>query len=117
MVKYEVTVTTSSLLHATTANNIFIKLVGSDGESERTWLESSDFYLGAVSTFSVSCPTSLGKLALIEVDKKPLPLFPQDAWFPNKVEVRSPEGDDYNFPIYRWIADSEVQLFREGTGL
>ncbi|KAF3852551.1 hypothetical protein F7725_005906 [Dissostichus mawsoni] len=44
-------------------------------------------------------------------------MFPEDSWFPDKVEVRSPEGDDYNFPIYRWIADSEVQLFREGTAL
>ncbi|KAI9525624.1 hypothetical protein NQZ68_006173 [Dissostichus eleginoides] len=121
MVKYDVTVTTSSLLHATTTNNIFMKLVGTDGESKRKWLKSirgtATFYLGAVSTFSVSCPTSLGKLVLIEVDKKPLLMLPEDSWFPDKVEVRSPEGDDYNFPIYRWIADSEVHLFREGTAL
>ncbi|KAK5865586.1 hypothetical protein PBY51_019848 [Eleginops maclovinus] len=73
MVKYGVAVTTSSLLQATTTNNIFIKLVGTDGESKRTWLKSikgtATFYLGAVSKFSVSCPTSLGKLVLIEVDK------------------------------------------------
>uniref|UniRef100_A0A8C4EJH9 Lipoxygenase domain-containing protein n=1 Tax=Dicentrarchus labrax TaxID=13489 RepID=A0A8C4EJH9_DICLA len=69
------------------------------------------------SNFSVSCPTSLGKLVLIEVDKKPLPLFPEDSWFPCKVKVKSPEGDIYNFPIYRWIADNEVHLFREGTAL
>lgn len=69
------------------------------------------------SKFSVSCPTSLGKLVLIEVDKKPLPLFPEDAWFPCKFKVKSPEGDIYNFPIYRWISDTEVHIFREGTGL
>lgn len=69
------------------------------------------------SKFSVSCPTSLGKLVLIEVDKKPLPLFPEDAWFPCKFKVKSPEGDIYNFPIYRWISDTEVNIFREGTGL
>lgn len=69
------------------------------------------------SKFSVSCPTSLGKVVLIEVDKKPLPLFPEDAWFPCKVKVKSPEGDIYNFPIYRWISDREVSIFREGTGL
>lgn len=66
--------------------------------------------------FSVCCPTSLGKLVLIEVDKKPLLLFPEDAWFPCKVKVTSPEGDIYNFPIHRWICGSEVHLFREGTG-
>lgn len=121
MVKYEVIVSTAKLSQATTTNNVFIKLVGYDGESKRTWLQSirgaATFYLGAESSFSVSCPTSLGKLVLIEIDKKPLPLFPEDAWFPNKVTVKSPEGDRYNFPIYRWISGSEVHLFREGTAL
>ncbi|XP_078138881.1 polyunsaturated fatty acid lipoxygenase ALOX15B-like [Centroberyx gerrardi] len=121
MVKYEVSVTTANLAQATTMNNVFIKLVGTDGESKRTWLTSlkgtAAFYLGAESKFSVSCPTSLGKLVLIEVDKKPLPLFPEDSWFPSKVEIKSPEGDTYRFPIYRWISDSEVKLFREGTAL
>uniref|UniRef100_UPI003AACC22B polyunsaturated fatty acid lipoxygenase ALOX15B-like n=1 Tax=Centroberyx gerrardi TaxID=166262 RepID=UPI003AACC22B len=121
MVKYEVSVTTANLAQATTMNNVFIKLVGTDGESKRTWLTSlkgtAAFYLGAESKFSVPCPTSLGKLVLIEVDKKPLPLFPEDSWFPSKVEIKSPEGDTYRFPIYRWISDSEVKLFREGTAL
>lgn len=60
---------------------------------------------------------SLGKLVLIELDKQRLPLFPEDSWFPAKVEVTSPEGDVYRFPIYRWIDDSKVHRFREGTGL
>lgn len=42
--------------------------------------------------------------------------MPEDSWFPNKVKVKSPEGDTYNFPIYRWITDSKVYRFREGTG-
>lgn len=70
-----------------------------------------------VSTFTVSCPVSIGKLVLIELDKQHLPLFPEDSWFPAKVVVKSPEGDTYNFPVYRWITDSEVHRFREGTGL
>lgn len=70
-----------------------------------------------VSTFTVSCPTSLGKLVLIELDKQHLPFFPEDSWFPAKVEVKSPEGHTYSFPIYRWITDNEVHRFREGTGL
>lgn len=60
---------------------------------------------------------SLGKLVLIELDKQRLPLFPEDSWFPAKVEVTSPEGDVYHFPIYRWVDDSKVHRFREGTGL
>ncbi|XP_020504079.2 arachidonate 12-lipoxygenase, 12R-type-like [Labrus bergylta] len=121
MVKYEVIVSNSSLAQAATTNNVFIKLVGTDGESKRTWLTSikgsATFLLGAESKFSVSCPTSLGKLVLIELDKKPLPMFPENNWFPNTIKVKSPEGDIYTFPIYRWIAGREVHLFREGTAL
>lgn len=40
MVDYEVTVFTANLATATTFNNVFIKLVGTDGESERKWLIS-----------------------------------------------------------------------------
>lgn len=70
-----------------------------------------------VSKFTVSCPVSIGKLLLIELDKQRLFLFPEDSWFPTKVEVKSPEGDIYNFPIYRWVTDSKVQPYREGAGL
>lgn len=70
-----------------------------------------------MSSFTVSCPVSIGKLVLIELDKQHLFMFREDSWYPTKVEVKSPEGDIYNFPIYRWITDSEVHLFREGKGL
>ena len=53
MVRYEVTVFTANLTTATTFNNVFIKLVGTDGESDRTWLMgfkgAASFYKGAVS--------------------------------------------------------------------
>ncbi|XP_039879966.1 hydroperoxide isomerase ALOXE3-like isoform X1 [Simochromis diagramma] len=121
MVQYKVTVFTGDHLNSTTLNNVFIKLVGKDGESDRTWLMglkgATSFVIGAVSTFKVSCPTSLGNLVLIELDKQSLPLFPEDAWFCAKVEVKSPEGDIYSFPIYRWIADSKVHRFRDGKAL
>ncbi|XP_059197430.1 polyunsaturated fatty acid lipoxygenase ALOX15B-like [Centropristis striata] len=121
MLDYEVTVTTGYLAGATTFNNVFIKLVGSDGESERTWLFGFKgplaFITGSESSFTVSCPASIGKLVLIEINKKRIPLFPEDDWFPAKVEVKSPEGNTYSFPIYRWISDSEVHRFREGTAL
>ncbi|XP_059184531.1 polyunsaturated fatty acid lipoxygenase ALOX15B-like [Centropristis striata] len=121
MVDYKVTVSTVDIATASTFHNVFIKLVGEDGESDHTWLISLkgalSFKRGAVSTFTVSCPASLGKLVLIEINKKHLPLFPEDDWFAAKVEVKSPEGNTYSFPIYRWISDSEVHRFREGTAL
>ncbi|XP_035992938.1 polyunsaturated fatty acid lipoxygenase ALOX15B-like [Fundulus heteroclitus] len=121
MLDYEVTVFTANRPFAATFNNVFIKLVGTSGESERKWLLSlrgaSAFAKGAVASFTVSCPTSVGKLVLIELDKQPLVVFPEDAWFPAKVEVKSPEGVTYNFPIYRWITDCKVHHFREGTAL
>ena len=70
-----------------------------------------------VSSFTVSCPVSIGKLVLIEIDKQHFLPFPEDSWFPAKVEVKFPKGDTYNFPIYHWITDGEVHRFREGTGL
>uniref|UniRef100_A0A3Q1K0N4 Arachidonate 15-lipoxygenase type B n=1 Tax=Anabas testudineus TaxID=64144 RepID=A0A3Q1K0N4_ANATE len=120
-VDYKVTVYTGDLVGATTLNNVYIKLVGTDGESQRQWLIGLKwpvaFIGGEVSTFTVSCPTSLGKLVLIELDKQRLPIILQDPWFPAKVEVESPGGDIYKFPIYRWITDSEVHHFREGKAL
>uniref|UniRef100_A0A673ANQ4 Hydroperoxide isomerase ALOXE3-like n=1 Tax=Sphaeramia orbicularis TaxID=375764 RepID=A0A673ANQ4_9TELE len=59
----------------------------------------------------------MGKLVLIELDKQRLPLFPEDSWFVDKVEIKSPEGEIYKFPVYRWITDRSVHRFREGTGL
>ncbi|TDH05392.1 hypothetical protein EPR50_G00142390 [Perca flavescens] len=115
MANYEVTVSTGNVDYAATFNNVFVKLVGTDGESKRTWLKEA--LLPFTSGTLISCPVSIGKLVLIELDKQCLPLFPEDAWFPAKVQVKSPEGATYNFPIYRWITDSKVHLFREGTAL
>lgn len=61
MVAYEVTVYTADLTKATTFSNIYIKLVGTDGESERKWLISlkgaASFMRSAVSaTFPSLCP-------------------------------------------------------------
>ncbi|KAM6941512.1 arachidonate 12-lipoxygenase, 12R-type-like [Lycodopsis pacificus] len=121
MVDYTVTVATGDLAFAGTVHNVYIKLVGTDGESERTWLISLkgalSFKRGAVASFTVSCPVSIGKLLLIEIGKQPHLLSFVDSWYPAKVEVKSPEGDTYNFPIYRWITDNEVHRFREATAL
>uniref|UniRef100_A0A8C2XP58 Uncharacterized protein n=1 Tax=Cyclopterus lumpus TaxID=8103 RepID=A0A8C2XP58_CYCLU len=118
MVHYKVTIYTGNIATAGTFNNVSIKLVGTNGESKRTRLNGAfAFIKGAVSSFTVSCPVSIGKLVLIEIDKPRLLLFSEDSWFSAKVEVKSPKGDTYNFPIYHWITDSEVHRFRGATGL
>ncbi|KAM3624671.1 uncharacterized protein V6R79_026386 [Siganus canaliculatus] len=121
MPDYEVTILTGNRRYSTTFNNVFIKLVGTNGESNRKWFTGItgplSFSMGAVSKGIVSCDVSIGRLVLVELDKQRLPLFPEDSWFVDKVEVKSPEGDNYTVPIYRWISDSEVHRFREGTAL
>lgn len=50
MVHYEVTIFTGNRAFATTINNVYIKLVGTDGESCCTWAEGPlSFIKGAVS--------------------------------------------------------------------
>ncbi|KAL3999915.1 galectin-3-binding protein [Sarotherodon galilaeus] len=83
MVRYEVTVFTGKPDLASTFDDVYIKLVGSD-ESPRTqiprkWIPS-----------------------LKETNK----VF-EDSWHPAKVEVKSPEGHTYHFPVYHWITDNE----------
>ncbi|CAK6984721.1 polyunsaturated fatty acid lipoxygenase ALOX15B-like [Scomber scombrus] len=119
---YEVTVTTGDIDQANTYNKVFITLVDTDGKkSEQTWLRSkhrmSAFSIGAVSTFTVSSPAPLGKLIMIEVNKQLNPPFPEVSWFLSQVEVKSPKGDTYNFPVHRWIDDCKVHQFREGRAL
>ncbi|XP_034442877.1 hydroperoxide isomerase ALOXE3-like [Hippoglossus hippoglossus] len=120
MVNYEVTVYTTNCTFAATFNNVNIKLVGTEGKSNRSWLfsiiGSLALFKGDVAHFTVSCPKSLGTLFLIELDKQDFLLF-QDSWYPSKVEVRSPEGDTYCFPVHRWITDREVHRFREGKAV
>ncbi|KAM9819931.1 polyunsaturated fatty acid lipoxygenase ALOX15B-like isoform 3-T3 [Syngnathus typhle] len=117
MVVYEATVYTGDRIQATTLNSVHIKLVGTDGESDRTWLKSLVIFRGSVSTYTVSCPNSLGRLLLIELDKRQFGFLPDDAWFPDKVEIKSPEEDIYTFPIHCWISDQETHRYREGKAL
>ncbi|KAL3066803.1 hypothetical protein OYC64_016702 [Pagothenia borchgrevinki] len=114
MVDYKVTVSTACLDDAGTSSRVHIKLWGKDGHSERTWLEGdSSFIRGAVSSFTVSCPVSIGKLDGIELDKKPPEI--QDDWFPVKVVVKSPEEVTYTFPIFRSITTTKVQKNKKSS--
>uniref|UniRef100_A0A673ANF3 Arachidonate 12-lipoxygenase, 12R-type-like n=1 Tax=Sphaeramia orbicularis TaxID=375764 RepID=A0A673ANF3_9TELE len=118
MVQYIVTVYTGRRLLANTVNSAYIKLVGTEGESHRKLLNNEDFAsfrVGWPSTFVVTSHKPLGKLVLIELEKRHL-IF-GDPWLVDKVEVQSTEGETYKFPIYSWLSDSFVHRFREGTAL
>ncbi|KAJ8387445.1 hypothetical protein AAFF_G00156830 [Aldrovandia affinis] len=117
MVTYNIEVTTGNILHSSTMNNVFIKLVGTEGESDRTMLFNlkGGFYQGMTGKYRVCCPTSLGTLVLVQLDKQPLLFFPEDDWFCSKVVVKTPEGDTVQFPWYRWLSGKEVVAIRAGT--
>ncbi|XP_061685575.1 arachidonate 12-lipoxygenase, 12R-type-like [Syngnathoides biaculeatus] len=117
MVYYEVTVHTGRRVNAASMDCVHVKLVGTNGESPRTWLRPPIICRRLVSTYTVWCPKSLGELVLIELDKRNFLLLPDDAWFPDKVEIKSPERDVYTFPIYSWISDRKVHRYREGKAL
>uniref|UniRef100_A0A3Q2ZE72 Hydroperoxide isomerase ALOXE3-like n=1 Tax=Kryptolebias marmoratus TaxID=37003 RepID=A0A3Q2ZE72_KRYMA len=122
MVNYELKIFTSTSAWSSTLNYVYIKLVGTNGESERTLVSGSTCFITnvvslespSVSCVTLTCHASLGELVLIEVDKQPF-LMQYDNWFPAKVEVKSPEGKTYSFPIYRWIIDSKEHRFRDPT--
>lgn len=58
MATYQVTVFTTDFVYAATFNNVYIKLVGADHESDRSWLlnfkGALNFVKGAV---SLECPS------------------------------------------------------------
>lgn len=80
MASYDVTVSTGNIVAATTFNNVFIKLVGEDGESERKWLVNfkgaAAFMKGAVSLrfhLLATCLKRGGVLCPLQARKNPPP--------------------------------------------
>ncbi|KAM4590281.1 polyunsaturated fatty acid lipoxygenase ALOX15B-like [Fundulus diaphanus] len=118
-VVYEVTVYTGDVAHASTFHNVYITLVGTEGPSESVELTSwfPFFYKGSVAKFEVKCSKPLGELLVIILRKEHHILFPNSPWFVAKVEVKSPMGDIYPFPIYKWITDCKEHYFREGSAV
>ncbi|XP_012709472.2 polyunsaturated fatty acid lipoxygenase ALOX15B [Fundulus heteroclitus] len=119
LVVYKVTVYTGDAAHASTFHNVYITLVGTGGQSESveltSWLPS--FHERSVKNCKVKCSKPLGELLVIILRKEHHILFPNSPWFVAKVEVKSPMGDIYLFPIYKWITDCEEHYFREGSAV
>uniref|UniRef100_H2MR43 Arachidonate 15-lipoxygenase type B n=1 Tax=Oryzias latipes TaxID=8090 RepID=H2MR43_ORYLA len=117
-VEYQVTVSTEDVAFAGTIDDVYITLVGQDGSSEQVKLDKSKsaFHRGDESTFTVTCSEDLGQLLEIQLEKWGWIII-KDSWLPAKVEVESPDGKVYSFPIYHWLTDSKKHFFREGAGL
>ncbi|TRY87417.1 hypothetical protein DNTS_013897 [Danionella cerebrum] len=112
---YEVEVTTGSMTHAGTMDNIYITLVGKKGESERTILDTRgrDFRTGMKVKYNVTTGFSLSTLLLIRFEKEHFMILPENDWFCSVVTVRTPEQDVVHFPCYRWMAKGEMLELRE----
>uniref|UniRef100_H2MRU4 Arachidonate 15-lipoxygenase type B n=1 Tax=Oryzias latipes TaxID=8090 RepID=H2MRU4_ORYLA len=109
--EYQVTVSTEDVAFAGTIDDVYITLVGQDGSSKHVKLDKSKFafHKGDVSR---------KHWCLLEIHlEKQGGIIIKDSWLPAKVEVESPDGKVYSFPIYHWLTDSKKHFFREGAGL
>ncbi|GLD49376.1 polyunsaturated fatty acid lipoxygenase ALOX8-like isoform X4 [Lates japonicus] len=97
MAEYTLDVITGNMMFAGTFDNLFVTLIGTERESERTQLTS----------FGLDDKT--GKL-----EKDPFHESPEKDWFCSKIVVRTPEGDDILFPCHTWLSRGESVLLRGG---
>uniref|UniRef100_A0A4W5NT80 Si:dkey-17e16.9 n=1 Tax=Hucho hucho TaxID=62062 RepID=A0A4W5NT80_9TELE len=65
-------------------------------------------------TYTVTNPSSLGRLLLVKLEKEQYLFLPENEWFCSKVVVTTPEGDVILFPCYRWVSRGEVVELRGG---
>uniref|UniRef100_A0A3B3U5B5 Arachidonate 12-lipoxygenase, 12R-type-like n=1 Tax=Poecilia latipinna TaxID=48699 RepID=A0A3B3U5B5_9TELE len=119
MAEYKVKVTTGTMKHSGTIDHIYIILIGTDGQSERTELNNVgiDFITGKTGAYKVKTSSSLGKLLLVKVEKDPFLIFPEDEWYCSKIEVTTPEEEEILFPCYRWLSRGEFVELRGGKGV
>ncbi|XP_016525837.1 arachidonate 8S-lipoxygenase-like [Poecilia formosa] len=113
MTTYIVTVSTGDETHTSKFHSAFITLGGKEGWSDRTKLTSlrPPFLQGNVLTFEMACNRPLGELLAIILEKQ------GDPWFVAKLEVKSPLGDLYHFPVHKWITDCNKHYIQEGSDL
>ncbi|CAL8401789.1 unnamed protein product, partial [Gadus morhua 'NCC'] len=94
---------------------ISVQLCSDDADTSIVSAALNEAIESSVEVFEIEVDRSIGKLVLIELKKSSGILLPQDSWYPAKVELKSPEGKTFYFPIHRWITDDEVHQFREAT--
>ncbi|KAH0626128.1 hypothetical protein JD844_000909 [Phrynosoma platyrhinos] len=115
---YKVRVATGTFWGSGTFDAISITLVGSRGESPKQRLNNmgKDFIPGAVDEYEVASDQDLGPVLLVRLHKDPYLFFPEDSWYCNFVQLRTPQGETYHFPCYQWIEGYRTLELREGTG-
>ncbi|XP_031177932.1 hydroperoxide isomerase ALOXE3-like isoform X2 [Sander lucioperca] len=116
MAEYTLEVTTGSMLQAGTFDNLYVTLIGTERQSERTQLTSFglDEKTGKVGTYSVTTLLSLGCLLLLKLEKDPFHESPEKDWFCSKIVVKTPEEDEILFPCHSWLSRGEFVLMRGG---
>ncbi|KAM9840256.1 hydroperoxide isomerase ALOXE3-like [Aulostomus maculatus] len=116
MTAYTLEVTTGSVLHTGTFDHVYVTLIGTEGQSERTQLTSSEsaFPAGKVGTFSVTTLLSLGCLLLLKLEKDPFHEVPDRDWFCSTILVKTPEDDEILFPCHQWLSRGEHVELRGG---
>ncbi|XP_028303946.1 hydroperoxide isomerase ALOXE3-like [Gouania willdenowi] len=115
MAEYKLAVTTGSMTYAGTMDHIYVTLIGTEGQSERTELNNwgPDFVTGTTQTYSIKPKLSLGELLLVRLEKHSFLFLPENQWFCSKIVVTTPEGE-LLFPCYRWISNGELVELRGG---
>ncbi|XP_055741248.1 hydroperoxide isomerase ALOXE3-like [Salvelinus fontinalis] len=114
--QYKIDLNTGDFLHSSTSDSIYATLIGTDWTSERTNLANSvlDFMTGKVRTYTVTTPSTLGRLLLVKLEKEQYLFLPENKWFCSKVVVTTPEHDVIYFPCYKWVSRGEVVELRGG---
>ncbi|XP_069825405.1 hydroperoxide isomerase ALOXE3-like [Dendropsophus ebraccatus] len=115
MMLYRVTVATGSEFTAGTINTISINLVGENGESAKQQL-SHLWMPGKVSDYEVETERDLGELLSVRLYKETYLFSFEDAWYCRYINVTSPIGKLYQFPLYQWISGQTSLVIPEGTG-
>ncbi|CAI9613149.1 unnamed protein product, partial [Staurois parvus] len=115
---YKLAVSTGTDLDAGTWNNIFIVLVGVNGESDKLQLPRNweHFLPDTVAAIDLEIDKDLGELLLVRLSMEPYLIFPLDIWFCRYVNVTCPSGQLYQFPFYQWMPKSMPVEIPEGKG-
>ncbi|XP_026065946.1 arachidonate 5-lipoxygenase isoform X1 [Carassius auratus] len=117
MFTYTVSVTTGNQEFAGTNDYIYLTLVGSERCSDQTLLDKSffdRFARGSVASVDVSVKEILGDIVLVKLQKGKF-LF-NDQWYCRCINVTTPSGELFEFPCYRWIANEQEVVLRDGKG-
>ncbi|XP_034080481.1 hydroperoxide isomerase ALOXE3-like [Gymnodraco acuticeps] len=119
MAEYKLEITTGDVQYAGTSDYIYVTLVGTEGQSERTLMDNYgfDFQTGASGSYTVKTSFSLGKLLLVKVEKNQYLCLPEEKWYFSKMVVTTPEGDVILYPCYRWIGRGEMVELRGGRAM